>query len=83
MRIRTFPVFLFLLIAGSVGANPLEDDGFSSATPPPDVDLVVVREKAYGAGGVDLSAYGLGNPDCGQSISFRMFADTNSSLVYS
>jgi hypothetical protein len=83
MRIRTFPVFLFFLIAGSVGANPFEDDGFSSATPPPDVDLVVVREKAYGAGGVDLSAYGLGNPDYVQSISFRMFADTNSSLVYS
>lgn len=83
MRISSSNIFWLLLVAGSLGANPLEDDGFSSATPPPDVDLVVVREKAYGAGGVDLSAYGLGNPDYVQSISFRMYADTNSSLVYS
>jgi streptogramin lyase len=61
------------------GADPFEDDGFTDATPPPDVDLIVVREKAYGAGGIDLGAYGLGNPDYVQSIYFRLFADTNTS----
>lgn len=68
-----------LLYAGLAGADPFEDDGFTDATPPPDVDLIVVREKAYGAGGIDLGAYGLGNPDYVQSIYFRLFADTNTS----
>jgi hypothetical protein len=76
MRLLAFITSWVLLYAGLAGADPFEDDGFTDATPPPDVDLVVVREKAYGAGGIDLGAYGLGNPDYVQSIYFRLFADT-------
>jgi hypothetical protein len=57
--------------------TPYEDVGFSTSTPRPDPDLVVVREKAYGAEGVDLSAYGIGTgpQDYVQSIYFRFFVD--------
>ena len=55
-----------LLLATGLGLQPalaqtpLEDTDFSSATPRPDTDLVIVRERAYGAEGVDLTAYGIG-----------------------
>ncbi|MCA9759818.1 MAG: hypothetical protein KDA27_28735, partial [Candidatus Eisenbacteria bacterium] len=56
--------FVFLLfttvLAVPAAADPWVDTGFIAATPPPDVDLVIVREKAYGAEGVDLSPFGLG-----------------------
>lgn len=83
MQFSVYLVCLVFLFSGSVGADPFEDDGFSAATPSPDVDLVVVREKTYGANGIDLSAYGLGNPDYVQSLYFRLFADTSSSLLHS
>lgn len=44
----------------ALAVDPHVDTGFSSATPPPDPDLVIVREQFYGASGVDMSAYGIG-----------------------
>jgi hypothetical protein len=81
-----FTGFLFVvlsLVVPTTGARaqaPWEDVGFSIATPRPDPDLVVVREKAYGAEGVDLTAYGIGTEsvDFVQSIYFRFFVDRNS-----
>jgi hypothetical protein len=57
---------------------PWEDIGFSPETVRPDPDLVIVRERAYGAEGVDLTAYGIGTGpvDFVQSIYFRFFVDT-------
>ncbi len=81
--------FLFLVLAavlpaifpatGAQAQTPWEDVGFSIATPRPDPDLVVVREKSYGAEGVDLTAYGIGTEpvDFVQSIYFRFFVDYN------
>ena len=76
-------VFLFLALVlltppGSAQAQtPWQDTGFSTATPRPDPDLVVVREKSYGAEGVDLTPYGIGTGpvDYVQSIYFRFFVD--------
>lgn len=73
--------FLFLLLFSPPGIAeaqaPWEDVGFSQATPRPDPDLVIVREKSYGAEGVDLTAYGIGTEpvDYVQSIYFRFFVD--------
>ena len=55
-------VLLGAITARTAGAVlPLEDDGFTPTTPRPDPDLIVVRERAYGAAGVDLTAYGIGS----------------------
>jgi len=76
--------FLFLalfLISSPEWAHaqtpPWEDIGFSPETVRPDPDLVIVRERAYGAEGVDLTAYGIGTGpvDFVQSIYFRFFVD--------
>ena len=72
--------FVFLLfttvLAVPAAADPWVDTGFIAATPPPDVDLVIVREKAYGAEGVDLSPFGLGGVrDYVQSIYVRLYTD--------
>ncbi len=48
------------------------DREFDPITPPPDVDLVVVRERAFES--VDLSTLGLGLQDYVQSIYFRLYA---------
>ena len=55
--------------------EPVVDTGLSQSTPLPDPDLVVVRERTYGAGGVDLTPYGIGSgsDDFIQSIYFRLF----------
>ena len=47
------------------------DTEFDTITPPPDADLVVVREKAFES--VDLSSLGLGLQDYVQSIYFRLY----------
>ncbi|NNF07371.1 MAG: hypothetical protein HKN21_11470, partial [Candidatus Eisenbacteria bacterium] len=71
------------LALGSVApvhaVDPYVDTGFTTATPRPDADLVLVREKFYGAGGLDLSAYGIaGGPhDYVQSIYVRLYVDGN------
>ena len=75
---------LAIALLGSIGVRaqtPLEDIGFSPATPLPDPDMVIVREKAYGAGGIDLTQYGIGTGpvDHVQSIYFRFFVDNNAS----
>ncbi|MCC7012926.1 MAG: hypothetical protein IT454_10220 [Planctomycetes bacterium] len=71
-----------LLMGTTLGAQqPHEDVGFAPATPRPDPDLVVVRERAYGAGGVNLTSYGMGTPDYVQSIYFRFFVDTNAASL--
>jgi hypothetical protein len=64
-------------------AVPLEDIGFAPDTELPDPDLVVVREKAYGSGGIDLTAYGIGTGPVSyvQSIYFRFFVDNEVSTV--
>jgi hypothetical protein len=64
-------------------AVPLEDTGFTPTTPRPDPDLIVVREKAYGSGGIDLTPYGIGTGpvDYVQSIYFRFFADHDEPTV--
>ena len=66
-------------VSGTQAQTPWEDIGFSVATPRPDPDLVIVREKSYGAEGVDLTAYGIGTEpvDFVQSIYFRFFVDNN------
>ncbi len=69
---------LALFAPGSaLAVDPYVDDGLSAATPRPDPDLVVVREKFYGAAGVDLSAYGIGGGPHTyvQSLYFRLFVD--------
>lgn len=76
-------VFLFLVLAlvtptgWAMAQSPWEDIGFRPATPRPDPDLVIVRERAYGAEGVDLTSYGIGDGpvDFVQSIYFRFFVD--------
>ena len=66
--------FLLLLAAPALGQTPLEDTGFDDTTPVTDQDVVIVRERAFGAGGIDLSAYGiLGTPDFVQSIYVRAY----------
>ena len=53
MRFALIP----FLITPCFAQVPLEDTTFADATSPTDLDLVVVRERAYGAGGIDLAAY--------------------------
>lgn len=55
--------------------EPLVDSGLASSTPSPDPDLVIVRERTYGAQGVDLTPYGIGtgSDDFVQSIYFRLY----------
>ena len=80
----TFVGLVLALVAASAGipkaqaSPPLEDTGLVSATPSPDLDLVVVREHSYGAGGVDLTPYGVpGTHHYVQAIYFRFFANRN------
>ncbi len=48
------------------------DVDFDDLTPASDVDLIVVRENAIGAGGIDLASYGMpGVHDFVQSIYIR------------
>jgi hypothetical protein len=56
--------------------EPWIDREFDTVTPAPDVDLVVVRERAFES--VDLSALGLGPRDYVQSIYFRLYAGPGS-----
>lgn len=53
--------------------EPIVDTGIVVTTPRPDPDLVVVRERYFGAAGVDLTPYGIGtgSDDFVQSIYFR------------
>lgn len=72
-----------LAVAAPAGAvDPYQDLGFAPATPRPDADLVVVRERSYGAEGVDLSAFGIGaGPQTFvQSLYFRLFVDHDLNL---
>jgi len=81
-RVLICSSILFLLAAPALAADPYVDAGFAPATPRPDPDLVVVRELFYGAGGVDLTDYGLGGPHAYvQSVYFRLFVDNNASTV--
>lgn len=61
-------------------ADPLQDTGLVSATPQPDPDLVVVREKFHKA--VDLTDYEIGLTEVTnvQSIYFRLFVDNSAEL---
>ncbi|NUP95832.1 MAG: hypothetical protein HUU28_06670 [Planctomycetaceae bacterium] len=78
--LRVLPALVFC--APSLAfQSPIQDIGLSPATPPPDPDLVIVRERSYGAAGVNLSAYGLGTPDYVQSVYFRLFVDTNAATT--
>lgn len=63
-----------LLTSLTFGQLPVVDVNFTAETPDPDIDLVVVRERAYGAGGVDLTPYaiGTGPVDFVQSIYVRL-----------
>lgn len=76
-------VTLFATPTDTNAAVPLEDDGFAAVTPPPDPDLIVVRERAYGAAGVDLTPYGIGAGSAPyvQSIYFRFYVDGISSSI--
>jgi hypothetical protein len=86
-------VFLFcfmLLLTGSSQFEalaqptlPWQDIGFTPTTPLPDPDVIIVREKAYGAEGVDLTGYGIGTGpvDFVQSIYFRFFVDNDSNTI--
>ena len=67
-------VLLVALPAQAV--EPWMDREFDTVTPAPDVDLVVVRERAFES--VDLSALGLGLQDYVQSIYFRLYAGPDS-----
>ena len=60
-------------LAAPVAAQvPIVDVTFDDTTPPSAQDLVIVRERAYGAGGVNLTAAGiLGTHDFVQSIYVR------------
>lgn len=60
---------------------PVEDISLTPVTLSPNEDLIIVRERSYGAGGVDLTAYGIGTGpvDYVQSIYFRLFKDGNAS----
>ena len=55
--------------------EPIVDTGIVVTTPRPDPDLVVVRERYFGAAGVDLTPYGIGtgSDDFVQSIYFRYY----------
>ncbi|HEY3175199.1 MAG TPA: hypothetical protein VGK94_05500 [Candidatus Polarisedimenticolia bacterium] len=56
-------------------ADPVVDTGLTVSTPRPDPDLVIVRERTYGAAGVDLTPFGIGtgSDDFVQSIYFRLY----------
>ncbi|MCP3918297.1 MAG: hypothetical protein GY711_22345 [bacterium] len=74
---RTSPlsiILCFLASSAALAQDPITDVGFAPVTSNPDVDLVVVRERSYGAGGVDLTAYGIGTApvDFVQSIYLRL-----------
>ena len=71
---------LLLLSAPALAQTPHVDTGFTPGTPLPDADLVVVRELAYGASGVDLTTYGIGTApvDYVQSIYVRYFRGSGS-----
>ena len=69
------------LVVASLLACPavaqLQDVGFDDRTPIADPDLVVVRERSYGAAGIDLSPYGVnGVQDFVQSIYVRFAHDS-------
>ncbi len=68
-------------------ADPYVDTAVVATTALPDADLVIVREKFYGAAGVDLSAYGIsGGPHTYvQSLYFRLFVNgtASDSISYS
>ncbi len=97
MRHRLLSLFFvcsaiqFLIPVPSVLAvDPYVDTGLTAVTPLPDSDLVIVREKFYGATGIDLSAYGItgGTHTYVQSLYFRLYvqngagpADSFSGLV--
>ncbi|MCP3918296.1 MAG: hypothetical protein GY711_22340 [bacterium] len=77
-RSKTFSLLLASLLSTQLAGaattqTPHIDVGFSEKTPLPDADLVVVRERFYGAQGIDLTAYGIGtgNTDYVQSIYVR------------
>lgn len=68
-----------LISAPALSQVPHEDTGFSEVTPAIDQDLVVVRERAFAAGGIDLSPYGIpGVHDFVQSIYVRAYHGTQS-----
>ena len=72
MRFALILLALSLLFTTFASAQ-LVDTGFDDTTPLSDVDLVVVRERAYGAGGIDLTQYGsLGTHTYVQSLYFRL-----------
>src|SRR5678809_1047949 len=82
LRSKSIAAAVALLFAGSVQmaraaslSSPLVDTGLAASTPLPDPDLVVVRERFYGAQGVDLTPYGIGNgsDDFVQSIYLRLY----------
>ncbi|MCP3919229.1 MAG: hypothetical protein GY711_27130 [bacterium] len=80
------PLAVSLLLAAPALApaqTPLEDIGFAPTTALPDADLVVVRERAYGADGVDLTPFGIGtgNDRYVQSIYFRFFVGPGNTTV--
>ena len=72
-------MIMMLIAPFALSADPIVDVGFKAsgassftqANAQGDQDLIIVRERFYGAEGVDLTAYSLGNPDFVQSILFR------------
>lgn len=54
--------------------TPWADVDFDEESDPDDVDIVFVREQAYGASGVDLTPFGLGVETYVQSLYVRQFA---------
>ena len=81
-RSKSFAVAVALFFVAAVQVDlaasltaPLVDTGLTASTPSPDPDLVVVRERYYGAQGVDLTPYGIGNGSDTfvQSVYFRLY----------
>ena len=69
---------LVLCAATTPAWGQVVDTNFTDLSSTTDVDLCLVREQAYGAAGIDLSAYGLpGVHDYVQSIYVRVAHDGN------
>ena len=66
-----FAIVLSLAASPVHAMDPWVDTAFDPVTPREDVDLVVVRERAFER--VDLSSLGLGVQDYVQSIYFRLY----------
>ena len=67
------------LMSAAAAQSSTEDVGFDAVTDPPDHDVVVVRERSYGAAGIDLTPIGIpGTHDFVQSTYVRAYHGTGS-----